>query len=81
MRTVEHRGESGRGTVRWRGAGRVSWHIEARHSPEPFVNRPRLWHAWFDHHTPEHLVSASSPRSPIQPRSSAACTTAPPTTA
>ncbi|MCZ4103540.1 DUF317 domain-containing protein, partial [Streptomyces sp. H39-C1] len=56
--TVERRPESGRGTVPWREPERVSWHIEVHDQPEVFVNGPRLWHAWFDGHTPEHLVTA-----------------------
>ncbi|CAM5570158.1 DUF317 domain-containing protein [Streptomyces aurantiogriseus] len=35
-----------------------SWHIETREQGHGHPVGPRIWHAWFDHHTPSHLVSA-----------------------
>ncbi|MDX2828396.1 DUF317 domain-containing protein [Streptomyces ipomoeae] len=35
-----------------------SWHIETREHGHGHPVGPRIWHAWFDHHTPSHLVSA-----------------------
>ncbi|MGQ4441919.1 DUF317 domain-containing protein, partial [Streptomyces violaceoruber] len=55
--TVERRTEQGDATVPWGVAARVSWHVEA-HDPEHSSRGPRLWHAWFDGHTPTHLVHA-----------------------
>jgi hypothetical protein len=55
---VERRSEKGDGTVPWREPGRASWHIEVRDHPEPSAAGPRIWHAWFDGHTPTHLVNA-----------------------
>jgi hypothetical protein len=55
---VERRTENGNGTVPWHEPARVSWHIEAHDNPGPTTVDPRLWHAWFDGHTPEHLVTA-----------------------
>lgn len=53
---VERRAENGTGTVPWREPDRVSWQIEVRGDDE--LTGPRLWHAWFDGHAPEHLVTA-----------------------
>ncbi|MDH2388632.1 DUF317 domain-containing protein [Streptomyces sp. HNM0663] len=55
---VERRSEKGDGTVPWREPDRASWHIEVRDHPWPFSAGPRIWHAWFDGNTPEHLVTA-----------------------
>lgn len=55
---VERRPENGQGTVPWRQPDHVSWHIEVHDRPEVFVRGSRLWHAFFDGHTPEHLVTA-----------------------
>ncbi|MBM7166880.1 DUF317 domain-containing protein [Streptomyces sp. G44] len=55
--TVERRTEQGDATVPWGVSASVSWHVEA-HDPEHSSRGPRLWHAWFDGHTPTHLVHA-----------------------
>ncbi|MCZ4103068.1 DUF317 domain-containing protein [Streptomyces sp. SID13666] len=55
---VERRAENGTGTVPWREPERVSWQIEVRGDDELTARGPRLWHAWFDGHAPEHLVTA-----------------------
>ncbi|MGW2822113.1 DUF317 domain-containing protein [Streptomyces sp. NPDC001443] len=35
-----------------------SWHIQTYEHDQGRPTGPRIWHAWFDHHTPTHLVSA-----------------------
>lgn len=35
-----------------------SWHVETREQGHGHPVGPRIWHAWFDHRTPSHLVSA-----------------------
>lgn len=67
---VERRPEKGDGTVPWREPDRTSWHIEVRDHPGPSAAGPRIWHAWFDGNTPEHLVTAFiitlADRAPLQ---------------
>ncbi|MFF3412550.1 DUF317 domain-containing protein [Streptomyces sp. NPDC002742] len=36
----------------------ASWHIEAREPGYGHPAGPRIWHAWFDAHTPSRLVTA-----------------------
>ncbi|MGW0710497.1 DUF317 domain-containing protein [Streptomyces sp. NPDC002643] len=40
------------------GQQKPSWHIETGEHGHGHPVGPRIWHAWFDHHTPPHLVSA-----------------------
>ncbi|MFF4962333.1 DUF317 domain-containing protein [Streptomyces sp. NPDC001222] len=37
----------------------MAWHFQVNDRPEVFVRGPRLWHAFLDGQTPEHLVTAS----------------------
>ncbi|MDF9816722.1 DUF317 domain-containing protein [Streptomyces sp. SPB162] len=36
----------------------VSWHVEAGEPGQDGFLGPRIWHAWFDSRTPEHVVTA-----------------------
>jgi hypothetical protein len=78
---VERRPEKGDRTVPWREPDRASWHIEVRDHPGPSAAGPRIWHAWFDGNTPEHLVTAFITALADPHRCNAPCSTAPPTTA
>lgn len=47
-----------------------SWHVETREPDHREFHGPRIWHAYFDEHTPAHLVdsflTALADRSPLQ---------------
>ncbi|MFC9856256.1 MULTISPECIES: DUF317 domain-containing protein [unclassified Streptomyces] len=47
-----------------------SWHVETREPGHGEVSGPRIWHAYFDKHTPDHLVGsfliALADHSPLQ---------------
>ncbi|MFF3976523.1 DUF317 domain-containing protein [Streptomyces sp. NPDC001828] len=49
---------------------RPSWHVETREPGYREFPGPRIWHAYFDEHTPTHLVgpffTALADRSPLQ---------------
>ncbi|WP_405814384.1 DUF317 domain-containing protein [Streptomyces sp. NBC_01390] len=49
---------------------RPSWHVETREPGHGEFHGPRIWHAYFDEHTPAHLVgsflTALADRSPLQ---------------
>lgn len=49
---------------------RPSWHVETREPGHGEFPGPRIWHAYFDEHTPAHLVSsfitALTDHSPLQ---------------
>lgn len=49
---------------------RPSWHVETREPGHGEFSGPRIWHAYFDEHTPAHLVgsflTALADRGPLQ---------------
>ncbi|MFC9131394.1 DUF317 domain-containing protein [Streptomyces sp. NPDC057099] len=50
--------ENSAGTVPWREQERVTWHIDVRDRFDDASRGTHLWHAAFNGHTPEHLVTA-----------------------
>ncbi|MGW5096389.1 DUF317 domain-containing protein [Streptomyces nodosus] len=56
--TIEGRPENGAGTVPWREQACVAWHIDVRDHLDGASRGTLLWHAAFNGHTPEHLVTA-----------------------